>query len=280
MYFALLFVFPSSATRPLHSFISAELASKMASGRPAVGRMAARFFNNGHSKAYSSLSKAIATRGTNLTSTSPHVSGASIPPCCPTSSLLLVPRRYGHTVRIILKEDLPEGRGYSGDVMTVKAGYARNYLVPKKMALYATPENFARLGVADPEAETMEEKRARLAAEAAVEEDEEAAADLRAADILKHYLRNKVVSTMSAKMHAVPDGACAGLVTVVSLFIHCESQFTYLYIYFSMFPLVSNIMLHLYHGSSRSSATSIRRRAPSIPVWSTRRTCGISYPSS
>jgi large subunit ribosomal protein L9 len=107
-------------------------------------------------------------------------------------------------VRIILKEDLPDGRGYSGDVMTVKAGYARNYLVPKKMALYATPENFARLGVADPEAETMEEKRARLAAEAAVEEDEEAAADLRAADLLKHYLRNKVVSTMSAQMH-VPD---------------------------------------------------------------------------
>lgn len=97
-------------------------------------------------------------------------------------------------MRIILKEDLPDGRGYSGDVMTVKAGYARNHLVPKKMALYATPENFARLGVADPEAETMEEKRARLAAEAAVEEDEEAAADLRAADLLKHYLRNKVVS--------------------------------------------------------------------------------------
>lgn len=40
----------------------------------------------------------------------------------------------------------------------------------------------------------MEEKRARLAAEAAVEEDEEAAADLRAADILKHYLRNKVLA--------------------------------------------------------------------------------------
>jgi len=101
-------------------------------------------------------------------------------------------------VRIILKEDLPDGRGYSGDVMTVKAGYARNYLVPKKMALYATPENFERLGVTDPEAETMEEKRARLAAEAAAEEDEEAAADLRAADLLKHYLRNKVVSPFSS----------------------------------------------------------------------------------
>ena len=83
--------------------------------------------------------------------------------------------------------------------MTVKAGYARNYLVPKKKALYATPENFERLGVTDPEAETIEEKRARLAAEAAAEEDEEAAADLRAADLLKHYLRNKVVSLLHAK---------------------------------------------------------------------------------
>lgn len=185
----------------------------VSSACPAVGRMAARFFNNSHSKAYSSLSKAIATRGTNVTST----------------SLLLAPRRYGHTVRIILKEDLPDGRGYSGDVMTVKAGYARNYLVPKKMALYATPENFARLGVADPEAETMEEKRARLAAEAAVEEDEEAAADLRAADLLKHYLRNKVVSTMSVQMH-VP---CRSLCRISN---RCVA-FTYLY--FSTFPLLS-----------------------------------------
>jgi len=247
-------------------FISAELASsKMASGRPAVGRMAARFFNSSHSKAYSSLSKAIATRGTNLTSTSAHVSGASIPPCCPTSSLLLVPRRYGHTVRIILKEDLPDGRGYSGDVMTVKAGYARNFLVPKKMALYATPENFARLGVADPEAETMEEKRARLAAEAAVEEDEEAAADLRAADILKHYLRNKVVSTMSAKMHAVPDGACAGLATVVSLFIHCESQFIYLYIYlFLNVPFgVKYYCIYIMAARDQAQRRSVDGRRPS-----------------
>ena len=275
-------VFPSPERGPTTSFIhahsiSAELASKMASSRAAVGRMAARFFNDSHSKAYSSLSKAIATRGTNLTSTSPLVSGASIPPCCPTSSLLLVPRRYGHTVRIILKEDLPDGRGYSGDVMTVKAGYARNYLVPKKMALYATPENFARLGVADPEAETMEEKRARLAAEAAVEEDEEAAADLRAADLLKHYLRNKVVSTMS--VHAVADGACVGLATVVSLWLIVNRN-SLTCIFISQRSLCCQISSHLYHGSSRSNATSIHRRAPSIPVWSTRRTCGISYPSS
>lgn len=110
------------------------------------------------------------------------------------SSVMSLPRRYGHTVRIILTNDLPDGRGYNGDVMTVKAGYARNYLVPQKKAVYATPDNFARLGMADPDAETMEEKRARMAAEAAAEEDEEAAADLRAADLLKHYLRNKVVS--------------------------------------------------------------------------------------
>ena len=149
--------------------------------------------------------------------------------------------------------------------MTVKAGYARNFLVPKKMALYATPENFARLGVADPEAETMEEKRARLAAEAAVEEDEEAAADLRAADILKHYLRNKVVSTMSAKMHAVPDGACAGLATVVSLFIHCESQFIYLYIYlFLNVPFgVKYYCIYIMAARDQAQRRSVDGRRPS-----------------
>ena len=102
-------------------------------------------------------------------------------------------RRRGHTVRIILADDLPGGRGYRGDVEEVRAGYARNYLVPKKLALYATPQNFERLGIADPDAETLQEKREREAAERAAEEDEEAAADLRAADLLRSYLSNKVL---------------------------------------------------------------------------------------
>jgi large subunit ribosomal protein L9 len=38
---------------------------------------------------------------------------------------------------IILKEDIP-GIGHKDDIVTVKDGYARNYLIPKGMALNAT----------------------------------------------------------------------------------------------------------------------------------------------
>lgn len=95
----------------------------------------------------------------------------------------------GHTVRIILTEDLP-GRGYEGEVCTVKAGYARNYLIPGKKALYATPANFERVGISDPDLETAEEKRGRLAWDA---EDEEGAEEVKAADLLRRYLGNKVL---------------------------------------------------------------------------------------
>lgn len=98
-------------------------------------------------------------------------------------------QRTKHTVRIILQEDLPGGKGYEGDVMHVAAGYARNYLVPQKKALYATRQNFLRLGMKDPDLETPEERQARLARERLESEDQ----DLKAADLLKNYLRNKVV---------------------------------------------------------------------------------------
>lgn len=38
---------------------------------------------------------------------------------------------------IILKEDIP-GLGHKDDIITVKDGYARNYLIPKGLALNAT----------------------------------------------------------------------------------------------------------------------------------------------
>jgi ribosomal protein L9 len=91
------------------------------------------------------------------------------------------------TIRIILTEDLPDGNGYAGDVQSVSAGYARNYLIPKRKALYATPENFARTNIMDPELvqESEAEKKARLSQES----DE----DLKAADFLRYYLRNKTL---------------------------------------------------------------------------------------
>ena len=108
--------------------------------------------------------------------------------------LVVRPRAYQSlrylSVRVILKEDLHDA--YEGDVKTVKPGYARNYLIPKKIAVYATPENFQRLGIVDPDAETLEEKRERLAREAAAEQ-QEGAEDVKAADLLRYYLRNKVL---------------------------------------------------------------------------------------
>ena len=254
------------------------MVKMVSAARPVLGRMAARFVNASGTRSYSSIARVAGTRSINAAGASPLVSGTSFPACSPTLSQPLVPRRYGHTVRIILKEDLPDGRGYSGDVMTVKAGYARNYLVPKKMALYATPENFVRLGVTDPEAETIEEKRARLAAEAAAEEDEEAAADLRAADLLKHYLRNKVVSLFTCK---------AGADTSPSLLAkYFRSSFTifiirFSYSFFFSFDTKSHeYWTPHYIDSSRSNEMSIPRLVPSILVSSTHRMSERSCRSS
>src|SRR5207248_9685183 len=41
-------------------------------------------------------------------------------------------------MKIILKQDVPD-LGHPGDVVEVKEGYARNFLLPKKMAVPATP---------------------------------------------------------------------------------------------------------------------------------------------
>jgi large subunit ribosomal protein L9 len=41
---------------------------------------------------------------------------------------------------VILRADVPE-LGRRGDIVSVKAGYARNYLLPRKLAMEATPGN-------------------------------------------------------------------------------------------------------------------------------------------
>jgi large subunit ribosomal protein L9 len=43
-------------------------------------------------------------------------------------------------MQIILQEDV-EKLGHRGDVVTVKPGYARNFLLPNKLAVEATPGN-------------------------------------------------------------------------------------------------------------------------------------------
>ncbi len=47
-------------------------------------------------------------------------------------------------MEIILRDDVPH-LGKSGDLVKVKAGYGRNYLLPKGLAIKATKKNRARM---------------------------------------------------------------------------------------------------------------------------------------
>jgi large subunit ribosomal protein L9 len=47
-------------------------------------------------------------------------------------------------MQVILKEDVPN-LGQSGDLVKVKPGYGRNYLLPKGLALKATAANIAEI---------------------------------------------------------------------------------------------------------------------------------------
>ena len=47
-------------------------------------------------------------------------------------------------MQIILQEDV-EKLGHRGEVVTVKPGYARNFILPRKLGIEATPGNMAAL---------------------------------------------------------------------------------------------------------------------------------------
>ncbi|RMH37596.1 MAG: 50S ribosomal protein L9 [Nitrospirae bacterium] len=47
-------------------------------------------------------------------------------------------------MQVILQENV-EGLGYTGDILTVADGYARNYLIPRKKAIVANPRNLKML---------------------------------------------------------------------------------------------------------------------------------------
>ena len=48
------------------------------------------------------------------------------------------------SIQVILSADVPH-LGHMGDVVTVRKGYARNYLLPRGMAVVATPRNTKHL---------------------------------------------------------------------------------------------------------------------------------------
>jgi len=155
-----------------------------------------------------------------------------------------VTRRWGHSVRLIALQDLPHGRGYQGDVVTVKAGYARNFLVPQKKAVYATPKNFEKLGIVDPDVETEEQRITRLQKELSM--DTKAEKYLKEADILRRYLRTKMVSSgSSSRVLSVPKILIPDLNVVLFYFV-----------------------LSFFLRSSRFGGLSTQtRQTPSIRVW-------------
>jgi len=49
-------------------------------------------------------------------------------------------------IKLILLQDV-EKLGKSGEIVTVKEGYARNYLLPEKLALFATSQNLKAIEI-------------------------------------------------------------------------------------------------------------------------------------
>jgi large subunit ribosomal protein L9 len=66
-----------------------------------------------------------------------------------------------HHIHVVLTEDLNLGK--SGELVRVRSGYARNYLVPRGLAIGATKENVARI---EHEKKVAESRNAKLKTEA------------------------------------------------------------------------------------------------------------------
>lgn len=65
-------------------------------------------------------------------------------------------------IQVILKEDVVN-LGQMGELVAVKRGYGRNYLIPRGMAVEATPRNIKRL---DHEKRNIDQKREKMLAHA------------------------------------------------------------------------------------------------------------------
>jgi large subunit ribosomal protein L9 len=69
-------------------------------------------------------------------------------------------------MEIILRQAI-ENLGHPGDVVTVKNGYARNFLLPRGFAYEATPGNLKRIGAERGRLEAAENERRDSASELA-----------------------------------------------------------------------------------------------------------------
>ncbi|MCP4566147.1 MAG: 50S ribosomal protein L9 [FCB group bacterium] len=65
-------------------------------------------------------------------------------------------------MKVILKEDIPE-LGNCGDTITVKTGYARNYLMPRNLAIPATKGNLRAVDILKQQSDLRDKKNRREA---------------------------------------------------------------------------------------------------------------------
>lgn len=84
------------------------------------------------------------------------------------------------------------------------------------MAVYATPRNFERCGLIDPEIAAREEEAAQKFAEEDNDEEEKNV-DLAAADVLRKYLRNKTVKLIRNVDPNVPTMCHPGHVSAANI---------------------------------------------------------------
>lgn len=61
-------------------------------------------------------------------------------------------------MKVILLKNI-EKLGSQAEIVNVKRGFARNYLIPRDLAIYATPQNMKKLGSLQAKAAEEEEKR-------------------------------------------------------------------------------------------------------------------------
>ena len=70
------------------------------------------------------------------------------------------PSESAETMKIILRDDVDK-LGRCGEVITVKAGYARNYLIPRKLAIPASPGMLRSISQVSRQKELRDRKRLR-----------------------------------------------------------------------------------------------------------------------
>ena len=69
-------------------------------------------------------------------------------------------------MQVILTQDVPK-LGKMGEIVKVKDGFARNLLIPKKMAFLATPSNLKRMEQQDKKRKQVFEQERKVASDLA-----------------------------------------------------------------------------------------------------------------